>query len=79
MTTLRAIAGILSERWREPSVCEACGNEFACGAKLSGCWCSEIKLTEEARAKLRSRFSGCLCKACLDELAVERPEKSKVD
>ncbi len=67
--TLKTIAGMISERWRTPSKCEACGNEFACGAKLSGCWCSEIKLSAETRADLGERYSGCLCRACLEKQA----------
>jgi hypothetical protein len=47
--------------------CEACGEEFACGATLKGCWCSEVTLSEATRAELRSQFSGCLCEKCLKE------------
>ncbi len=65
----RTLAGLISERWRTPSKCEACGNEFACGAKLSGCWCAEMKLSDETRADLGKQFSGCLCPACLKQLA----------
>jgi len=64
--TLKNIAGLFAERWREAAVCEACGNEFTCGAKLSGCWCAEIELTDQIRAELRSRYSGCLCRNCLE-------------
>ena len=73
--TLRTIAGIFSERWRTASTCEACGNEFVCGAKLSGCWCSEIKLSDEQRVQLRSQYSGCLCRACLSETENAQKEK----
>jgi hypothetical protein len=53
----------------EASVCESCGAEFSCGASLEGCWCSELKLSEAARAELRTRFSRCLCRACLERYA----------
>ncbi len=66
---LQTLAGLLSERWREPSTCEACGNEFVCGATLAGCWCTEIKLSEETRAKFRARYSACLCRKCLEDAA----------
>lgn len=66
---LRQIAGLLSTRWREPSKCEACGGPLTCGAQLSGCWCSEIKLSDETRAELKSRYSNCLCRECLEKAA----------
>jgi Cysteine-rich CWC len=47
--------------------CQACGNSFTCGASLKGCWCSEIKLSGEARAELRSLYSDCLCRDCLEK------------
>ena len=68
-TTLKTLAALVSPSPREPSSCESCGGEFVCGATLKGCWCSEIKLSEEARAELRARFSRCLCRACLERLA----------
>jgi len=49
--------------------CEACGDDFSCGASLKGCWCSEVKLTEEARAELRTTYSDCLCPNCLAKAA----------
>lgn len=49
--------------------CEACGGEFTCGATLAGCWCSEIKLSDEVRAELRERYARCLCRACLEQFA----------
>jgi hypothetical protein len=62
-----------------PSVCEACGGPFGCGAQSSGCWCAEVKLTELVRAKLRERYSSCLCRACLERFAAsadaDEPEK----
>jgi hypothetical protein len=66
---LRKLAGIVLPVLREPSVCEACGGPFVCGAKLSGCWCSEIKLSDETRAELKARYRGCLCRACLERLS----------
>jgi hypothetical protein len=66
---LNTIAGIFLPVLREPSVCEACGESFTCGAKLSGCWCSEIKLSDEIRAELKSRYRSCLCRACLERLS----------
>jgi hypothetical protein len=68
-TVVKTFAGFLSERWREPSKCEACGAEFVCGATLAGCWCTEIKLSDETRAELRARYSTCLCRKCLENAA----------
>jgi Cysteine-rich CWC len=64
-TTLKRFAAVISPRWREPSTCEACGNQFTCGATLAGCWCAEIKLSNETRAELKGRYNSCLCKECL--------------
>ncbi|MGI9166133.1 MAG: cysteine-rich CWC family protein [Pyrinomonadaceae bacterium] len=62
---VKRFAAVISPRWREPSTCEACGGEFTCGATLSGCWCSEIKLSDAQRAELRERYKECLCRNCL--------------
>jgi hypothetical protein len=53
----------------EPSSCEACGETFACGAKLTGCWCTEVKLDERLRTQLRARYQHCLCRSCLEKFA----------
>jgi len=55
-----------------PLKCEGCGNEFNCGASLAGCWCSEIKLSAEARAEFGARYRDCLCRECLK--SIEKPE-----
>jgi len=52
-----------------PSTCEACGRAFTCGATLAGCWCQEIKLSEEVRAELRACYERCLCRVCLENYA----------
>jgi len=66
---LRKMAELVLPQLREPSTCEACGETFMCGATLAGCWCTEIKLSEAARADLRSRYERCLCRACLEKFA----------
>ena len=71
--SLREIVRYLSTVRSETATCEACGNEFRCGASLAGCWCSEIKLSDEARAELRARYRNCLCRECLEKIAV--PQK----
>ena len=42
---------------RAPETCEACGKAFVCGATLAGCWCAEVKLTEEQREELKKKYS----------------------
>ena len=69
MTSWRRTLGYISLRWKEPSTCEACGSEFTCGATITGCWCTEVKLSAETRADLRARYRGCLCRACLERAA----------
>lgn len=54
--------------WRRET-CDACGDEFRCGATLKGCWCSELTLSAEIRADLQERFTGCLCRGCLERFA----------
>ena len=55
----------LAQALRKQKRCEACGNEFSCGASVFGCWCSEIELTDETRTELRARYHDCLCRDCL--------------
>ena len=50
-------------------ICESCGAEFGCGAKLDGCWCTELTLTESAAAEIRAKFNECLCRGCLENVA----------
>jgi iron complex transport system substrate-binding protein len=44
--------------------CEACGAPFFC-RPAAGCWCETVEVAPEAAAQFRSRFSDCLCPACL--------------
>ena len=60
------LLALVHPRWRDASRCDACGEDFVCGATLAGCWCTEVKLTAETRAELRARYRGCLCRACLE-------------
>ena len=67
--SLQKLMGVALPQFREPSVCEACGERFVCGATLSGCWCAEIKLSAETRAELSKRYGRCLCRPCLESFA----------
>ncbi len=67
MTLLKTIGQKLPVL-RKNQTCEACGESFACEISLStGCWCSEVKVSESARQELRAKYSGCLCRGCLEE------------
>ena len=50
----------------EPMVCASCGETFGCGAKLEGCWCADVILSEEETAKIANEYSDCVCPACLE-------------
>jgi Cysteine-rich CWC len=67
MKSIGEIAKCLTTGAR-PLHCESCGKEFNCGASLSGCWCGEIKLSDEARAELREKYRDCLCRECLEKV-----------
>jgi len=66
MAFFRRALAVISPRWREPSLCDACGNNFTCGASLTGCWCLKVKVSDETRARLRRDYKKCVCRACLE-------------
>ena len=55
----------------EKIVCESCGEEFSCGAKVESCWCFKVELKAETLAKLREDFKSCLCQDCLKKVRNE--------
>jgi hypothetical protein len=65
---LGQLAQLVINGGRAAAVCESCGHPFTCGATLKGCWCSEIKLSDETRAQLKSSYRNCLCRDCLEKL-----------
>jgi hypothetical protein len=69
MTLFRRALALVSPRWRTSSPCEGCGNDFTCGASLTGCWCLQVKLGDDARADLREKYRKCVCRACLERTA----------
>ncbi|MEW6731058.1 MAG: cysteine-rich CWC family protein [Acidobacteriota bacterium] len=66
---LKKLAGLITLRWRDPSPCESCNQPFTCGATITGCWCTKIKLSESVRKQLRARYQRCLCQNCLEHYA----------
>jgi hypothetical protein len=69
ISDLRSLAGLIHPEGRGQSTCEACGAAFTCGATLAGCWCTEVKLSDETRAGLRTKYERCLCRECLEKCA----------
>jgi hypothetical protein len=52
------------------STCPRCGGEFHCGVNdATPCDCTTITLSAALQAELRERYTGCLCRTCLRELA----------
>ncbi len=45
---------------------------FHCGAPEAACECAQVRLDDATLAELRQRFAGCLCKACLLAIQLER-------
>jgi hypothetical protein len=68
---LKVLSNVATGNFERSLKCEACGNDFKCGASLKGCWCSEVNLNDADRASIRSRYKDCLCRDCL-ELAATR-------
>ena len=62
---------MLQSRQGKAEVCGACGKSFLCGVTLAGCWCAEVKLSEEQRTELKAKYQGCVCRECLEAVAAE--------
>lgn len=54
--------------------CPRCQAAFGCGIARGGCWCAELELSTELQAQLAAGYDGCLCPACLRELASGQTE-----
>ncbi len=48
--------------------CPRCGAHFVC-THDAFCQCVGVRLNEKARAYLRTHYSDCLCRTCLEEVA----------
>jgi hypothetical protein len=53
------------EKIAEKLICESCGAEFSCGAKVGKCWCFEVDLKVETLTELKENYNRCLCENCL--------------
>lgn len=71
----------IAEKVPERMICESCGGDFLCGAKIGECWCSAVKLEAETLAELRDDYKNCLCSSCLCKLQYKDKfyENSKSD
>jgi len=59
--------------------CPRCGGSFHCGANdAEPCACTTLQLAEATLAELRTRYTGCLCLACLRDVSALQPP-SEVD
>lgn len=77
---LSELVGLVAARFgRGEAVCESCGGEFKCGARVSGCGCAAVQLDDATRAELRARFQRCLCRACLENYAARGAEGRERD
>ena len=56
------------------TTCPRCGGDFACGVaadRATPCFCVSFALGAERLKELRSKWSDCLCAACLAALAAD--------
>lgn len=54
--------------------CPRCHGEFSCGAESAmeaPCPCFAVRLSDEARAALRARYTCCVCVPCLKAVQAE--------
>ncbi|HSB24957.1 MAG TPA: cysteine-rich CWC family protein [Burkholderiaceae bacterium] len=67
---MAAEASTGSGRQGEDARCPRCGRAFHCGIDdPQPCACTTLRLSAATLAELRGRYRGCLCVACLSELA----------
>jgi hypothetical protein len=49
--------------------CPRCDAAFGCEIATGNCWCAAVTLGADDLARLAADHDGCLCPACLRELA----------
>ena len=60
--------------------CPRCGGGFHCGINdAEPCACTALQLDDATLADLRQRFTGCLCLACLREIAAGGRAATTID
>lgn len=65
----------IAETVPEKKICESCGEEFSCGAKLGECWCFAVEMKAETLAELKENFNACLCENCLSNYKLKLLEQ----
>lgn len=61
----------------ETKYCERCNTSFECkSGSINLCQCSKVELSPEQLEYINTRFSDCLCLACLENLRDEFNEKA---
>ena len=56
----------------EADRCPRCGSGLHCGVRdAAPCACTTVSLPAALQARLRERYAGCLCLACLRALAAK--------
>lgn len=82
---IRGVNGTPSPALPDPC-CPRCGRVFHCGVHdLQPCTCTGVDVPVAVLSALRARYTGCLCLACLREIAQagicpdERPDEGPVE
>jgi hypothetical protein len=58
--------------------CEACGQPFVCEISLGkGCWCADVKLSENTWQELRTKYRNCLCRTCLEKAEAKNAKREE--
>lgn len=60
----------------ELSLCPRCGKQFSC-SKSGKCWCYEVYLPLDKLEEIENLYDSCLCPACLNEYATQKPPDGK--
>jgi hypothetical protein len=51
--------------------CPRCGNDFeCCVSSINNCQCSDVTIEPETAEELTLQYGDCLCRGCLEVLAV---------
>ena len=51
----------------EPKECPRCNKNVVCTGDMN-CWCLSIKIPELVQEHMTSRYEGCLCRECIEDL-----------
>jgi len=57
----------------EKDTCPRCLKKFHCG-KGGKCWCFEVDVPVSVLEIINTKFDGCLCPECLNQMAANQAE-----